>query len=75
MPIREYEAFVADWQEEDKANAYRNADLIAAVMNQNPYRKVPVTARELLGEDTVAPVGSEDALRGALAALGGKPKK
>ena len=66
---------MTDWQEEDKTNAYRNADIIAAVMNQNPYRKTPVTARELLGEDTVAPEGSENALRGALVALGKKNTK
>lgn len=75
MPIQEYESFIEDWQEEDKIIAYRNADLIATIMNQNPYRRANVTAKELMGEETIAPEGSENALRGALAALGGKPKK
>ncbi len=50
MPLREYGAFVKDWQDEDKTTAYRNADLLATIMNQNPYRKKAVTAAELLGE-------------------------
>ena len=57
MPIREYDAFVADWQEEDKAEAYRNANLIATIMNQNPYRKTPVTAAQLLGEESTRKEG------------------
>lgn len=75
MPIQEYESFIQDWQEEDKLIAYRNAELIATIMNQNPYRRANVTPEEIMGEETVAPKGSEDALRCALVALGSKPQK
>lgn len=78
MPIREYEAFIADWQEEDKATAYRFAHLQAAIMNIPVYgvtRSKFWTASELLGEDAVAPVGSEDALRGALKHAGDLKRK
>lgn len=35
-------------------------------MNQNPYRTSPVSVDDLLGENTVAPEGSDNALRDAL---------
>lgn len=75
MPIREFEAFVNDWKDEDKTTAYRNADLRATIMNQHPYRKTAVTAKQLLGEEEDVPVGSDTALRDALKLAGANAKK
>jgi hypothetical protein len=80
MPLDCYEAFVEDWIEEDKTRAYRFAWIRAEIMNIPVYgitKSKYWTAKDLLegGDNTPAPEGSENALRGALAFAGKQAMK